>query len=45
MTAFDIAGRTLATAATDGTLERGVRNILAHHVIFHWNRLGLPAPT
>ncbi|MGH3865777.1 MAG: thiopeptide-type bacteriocin biosynthesis protein [Pseudonocardiaceae bacterium] len=41
MTAFDVAGRALGTAAADGTLERGVRDTLAHHVIFHWNRLGL----
>ncbi|MGH4016748.1 MAG: thiopeptide-type bacteriocin biosynthesis protein [Pseudonocardiaceae bacterium] len=43
--AFDEAGRALGAAAHDGTLERGVRNILAHHVIFHWNRLGLAART
>ncbi|HEU0088737.1 MAG TPA: thiopeptide-type bacteriocin biosynthesis protein [Pseudonocardiaceae bacterium] len=45
ITAFDVAGRALGTAATDGTLERGIRDTLAHHVIFHWNRLGLPART
>jgi thiopeptide-type bacteriocin biosynthesis protein len=39
--AFADAGRALGTAATDGSLRRGVRDILAHHVIFHWNRLGL----
>jgi hypothetical protein len=33
----------LGDAASDGTLERGLRDILAHHVIFHWNRLGLTA--
>jgi protein-L-isoaspartate(D-aspartate) O-methyltransferase len=37
------AGRRLAELATDGLLERGTRAILAHHVIFAWNRLGLPA--
>lgn len=43
ITAFDIAGRTLGGAAASGSLERGLRDILAHHVIFHWNRLGLSA--
>ena len=23
----------------------GLRDVLAHHVIFHWNRLGLATPT
>lgn len=41
--AFDDAGLALAAAARGGNLERGLRDILAHHVIFHWNRLGLPA--
>ncbi|MGH3828838.1 MAG: thiopeptide-type bacteriocin biosynthesis protein [Pseudonocardiaceae bacterium] len=45
LTAFDIAGRALGTAAADGTLERGVRDTLAHHVIFHWNRIGISART
>jgi hypothetical protein len=27
------------------TKERGTRDILAHHVIFHWNRIGLPYKT
>ncbi|MCD0449054.1 thiopeptide-type bacteriocin biosynthesis protein [Actinocorallia sp. API 0066] len=37
------AGRRLAEAASDGRLERGLRAILSHIVIFHWNRLGLSA--
>ncbi|MGH3913454.1 MAG: thiopeptide-type bacteriocin biosynthesis protein [Pseudonocardiaceae bacterium] len=41
--AFHHAGQALAAAAHEGTLERGTRNVLAHHVIFHWNRIGLPA--
>ncbi len=45
LTAFGVAGRDLGTAAADGTLKRGVRDTLAHHVIFHWNRLGLPDRT
>ncbi|WP_329142569.1 thiopeptide-type bacteriocin biosynthesis protein [Streptomyces sp. NBC_01456] len=43
--AFATTGRRLADAARDGTLERGLRDTLASHVIFHWNRLGLPATT
>jgi len=39
--AFTDVGRQLGVAASDGALRRGVRDILAHHVIFHWNRLGL----
>ncbi|HEY3896325.1 MAG TPA: thiopeptide-type bacteriocin biosynthesis protein [Pseudonocardiaceae bacterium] len=45
ITAFNVAGHALGTAAANGTLERGLRDTLAHHVIFHWNRLGLPART
>lgn len=43
--AFGKAGQILGNAAHDGMLERGVRDVLAHHVIFHWNRLGLTART
>jgi hypothetical protein len=25
-------------------MERGLRDVLAHHVIFHFNRIGVPAP-
>ncbi|MGH3909085.1 MAG: thiopeptide-type bacteriocin biosynthesis protein [Pseudonocardiaceae bacterium] len=42
---FRNAGRDLADAAHHGALLRGVRDVLAHHVIFHWNRLGLSATT
>lgn len=42
--AFATAGRQLADAARDGALERGLRDVLAHHVIFHFNRIGVPAP-
>jgi thiopeptide-type bacteriocin biosynthesis protein len=42
-TGFTDAGRRLADASSRGTLSRGLRAILAHGVIFHWNRLGLPA--
>lgn len=43
--AFRRAGAALGSAARSGTLDRGVRHVLAYHVIFHWNRLGLPAQT
>lgn len=39
--AFRSTGRTLAQAVQDGTLDRGLRQVLSYHVIFHWNRLGL----
>lgn len=39
---FERVGQQLAELARRGTLERGLRAVLAHHVIFHWNRLGLP---
>ena len=43
LAAFIHAGRRLGNAATTGNLDRGLRNILAQVVIFHWNRLGLSA--
>jgi len=43
--AFDQAGTALGNAAHDGKLGRGLRDILAHHVIFHWNRIGLSLRT
>jgi thiopeptide-type bacteriocin biosynthesis protein len=33
-------GRTLADAASEGTLALGIRGVLARHVLFHWNRMG-----
>jgi thiopeptide-type bacteriocin biosynthesis protein len=45
LAAFTHAGHTLGAAAHEGTLHRGVRDVLAHHVIFHWNRLGLSTRT
>jgi protein-L-isoaspartate(D-aspartate) O-methyltransferase len=42
LNAFDHAGAQLGALARTGRLARGLRAILAHHVIFHWNRLGLP---
>ncbi|MFC0860934.1 methyltransferase, FxLD system [Sphaerimonospora cavernae] len=42
--AFEKAGQSLADLAQHGRLQRGLRAILAHHVIFHANRAGLPVP-
>lgn len=39
--AHDRAGQQLADLVRRGELERGLRAVLAHHVIFGWNRLGL----
>lgn len=39
--AFSDTGRALGRAVQDGTLDRGLRQILSYHVIFHWNRIGL----
>jgi protein-L-isoaspartate(D-aspartate) O-methyltransferase len=39
--AFEQAGQTLAALAVTGTLRRGLRAVLPHHVIFHANRAGI----
>ncbi|WP_406307991.1 methyltransferase, FxLD system [Streptomyces griseoaurantiacus] len=39
--AFERAGATLADLAARGALTRGLRAVIAHHVIFHANRVGL----
>ena len=41
--AFEDAGRQLAFLAADGRLARGLRSVLAHHLIFAFNRAGVPA--
>lgn len=43
--AYETAGRELASLTAAGLLHRGLRDVLAHHVIFGWNRLGLPYTT
>ncbi len=43
--AFRTAGWELGAAAREGRLERGLRNVIAYHTIFHWNRLGLSSRT
>nr|WP_237536552.1 thiopeptide-type bacteriocin biosynthesis protein [Streptomyces sp. SID5785] len=40
-TAFRLAGQSFKAGVATGTLERGLRRVLAYHIIFHWNRLGL----
>ncbi|MDL2075832.1 thiopeptide-type bacteriocin biosynthesis protein [Streptomyces sp. GXMU-J15] len=39
--AFRGTGQELRRAVQVGTLDRGLRQVLSYHVIFHWNRLGL----
>ncbi|MEO3972339.1 methyltransferase, FxLD system [Streptomyces sp. CAU 1734] len=41
VTAFEGTGAALADLADHGGLTRGLRAVLAHHVIFHANRAGL----
>ncbi|MFB6785293.1 methyltransferase, FxLD system [Streptomyces olivaceus] len=41
VTAFERTGSTLADLAGRGALTRGLRAVIAHHVIFHANRAGL----
>lgn len=43
--AFAAAGRELADLAAGGLLRRGLRAVLADHIVFAWNRLGLPHAT
>lgn len=40
-TAFERTGRTLRRLADTGELTRGIRAVITHHVLFHWNRMGL----
>ncbi|WP_285628267.1 thiopeptide-type bacteriocin biosynthesis protein [Kineosporia sp. NBRC 101677] len=41
VTAFEEAGRDLAELHHTGDLQRGLRTVLAQHVIFHANRAGI----
>jgi protein-L-isoaspartate(D-aspartate) O-methyltransferase len=41
--AFEYAGRQLAELASRGILARGLRSVLAHHLLFLFNRHGVPA--
>lgn len=42
---FHSSGRVLAGLAGCGDLSRGLRGVLTHHVLFQWNRIGLPYDT
>lgn len=41
--AFQRTGHDLTELAQHGTLTRGLRAVLAHHILFTWNRAGIPA--
>jgi len=43
--AYTDAGKELARLTDSGRLHRGLRDVLAHHVLFAWNRIGLPYTT
>lgn len=43
--AYRRTGHALGGAAREGTLQRGLREIISYLVIFHWNRLGLHVRT
>jgi hypothetical protein len=43
--AYIEAGEDMKHLAESGQLHRGLRNVLAHHVLFAWNRIGLSYPT
>lgn len=45
LTAFTDTGVALQALREQGKLTRGIRAVIALHVIFHWNRIGLPATT
>lgn len=40
---FERAGNALAQLYRDGALQRGLRQVLATHIIFHWNRFSFGA--
>ncbi|MGH3814995.1 MAG: methyltransferase, FxLD system [Pseudonocardiaceae bacterium] len=40
---FHHAGKGLRRLFEDASLDRGLRAVLAHHILFHWNRMGLPS--
>lgn len=41
-TGLTFTSQAFGQTARDGQLNRGLRAVLAHYVIFHWNRLGVP---
>jgi thiopeptide-type bacteriocin biosynthesis protein len=40
--AYASAGNALQSLNSSGRLHRGLRDVLAHHVLFSWNRRGVP---
>ena len=40
---FHHAGKDLRRLSDDASLDRGLRAVLTHHILFHWNRMGLPS--
>ncbi|SDD86964.1 thiopeptide-type bacteriocin biosynthesis protein [Glycomyces harbinensis] len=44
LTEYRSAGIALRSLADRGHLERGLRDVLAHHILFAWNRIGLAIP-
>jgi protein-L-isoaspartate(D-aspartate) O-methyltransferase len=44
-TAFEQAGTTLGEFNHTGRLTRGLRDLIAHHTIFTWNRHGIATPS
>ncbi|WP_428962956.1 thiopeptide-type bacteriocin biosynthesis protein [Micromonospora fluostatini] len=44
-TAFHNTGTALRHLRETGKLTRGLRAVITEHLIFHWNRIGIPATT
>jgi protein-L-isoaspartate(D-aspartate) O-methyltransferase len=44
LAAFEQVGQALRALAQNGRLRRGLRAVLAHHIIFHANRAGISVP-
>ncbi|GIH10071.1 hypothetical protein Rhe02_81380 [Rhizocola hellebori] len=42
LNAFSAAGQALQHLRSRGSLTRGLRAVITKHVIFHWNRIGIP---
>ncbi|MEU5553379.1 thiopeptide-type bacteriocin biosynthesis protein [Micromonospora sp. NPDC047793] len=42
-TGFESTGTTLRGLRDTGRLTRGLRAVIVEHLIFHWNRIGIPA--
>ncbi|MET8690541.1 thiopeptide-type bacteriocin biosynthesis protein [Streptomyces sp. NPDC004732] len=42
---FRVTGESLHRSVQSGDLDRGLRRVLAYHIIFHWNRMGFSIST